>query len=265
LPVLASAAPVQKSLSLVGRGAFHIGLTGVPFGVATMRWTSSAGVERVLLTADAAAGDQKLTVLLARGTTNLTTLYGQKQSVSVGSHRATLASQPGIDPPYSVVRWQPSTGLWAEVAGSVDEKDVLSLASQVTFERTYACVVPFKLRPPPPTLGGTVSGCSVGYAAGSWTGQFTYDYGTWTLDVGRSDEAGMDFKETLGGRPAWTDKGSGGGGPPTLRVQVSYGGNRVADLKASGKYSTTTVTNIAIGYEMIDSLNPADWWQVPVG
>jgi hypothetical protein len=44
---------------------------------------------------------------------------------------------------------------------------------------------------------------------------------------------------------------------------VSYGGDRVADVKATGKYETATVTNFAIGYDMIDSPSPADWWQVP--
>ena len=59
---------------------------------------------------------------ILREAEHLATLFGQKQTVSVGSHRATMASQTGVDPPYTVVRWQPSTGLWAEVSGSIDDE-----------------------------------------------------------------------------------------------------------------------------------------------
>ena len=267
LPLLDEATSIKKLPSVVGRGAFHIGLAGVSFAVATVQWTSGAGLERVVVTPDTVGRHEPVTVLLTRASSDLTSLTGSKQNVTVGTHRATLIDASG-DPqaPYTVVRWQPSTGLWAEVSGSLDAKAALTLATQVTFERTYACVVPFEVRPPKGTLAGKVSACSVSYAAGSWTGQFTYDYGNWLVDLARADEAGMDFKETIGGRPAWTDRGDGGGGAsPTLRVQVSYGGNRVADLKASGRYSTTTVANLASAYVMIDSPSPAEWWQVPTG
>jgi hypothetical protein len=275
LPVLKGGLPAEKSASAVGRGAFHVGVGELPFSVATMQWTSDSGLERVLVTPtpapeptdstdpSVAAGGSRVSITLARSTGALTTLGGQKQVVNVGAHKGQLITQTDTVPPLTIVRWQPGGGLWAEVSGQIDEKAALTIATGVSFDRTYACVVPFQLRPRPPTKAGTVSSCTVSYAAGSWSGQFTYDYGSWTLDLGRADEAGMDFKETIGGRPAWTDKADGGGGPPTLRIQVSYGGTRVADLKATGRYEPTTVTNFAIGYEMIDSASPADWWQVP--
>ncbi len=277
LPVLVGGISAQKAVSTVGRGAFHVGLGELPFNVATMQWTSYSGLERVLVTPDVsavptratdpttAARDSKVTIALARSTGGLTALAGVKQPINIGTHKGQLVTQPNTVPPLTIVRWQPGTGLWAEVSGEIDEKTAMTIATQVSFDRTYACVVPFQLRPPPPTMAGKVSACTVSYAAGSWTGQFTYDYGAWTLDLSRADEAGMDFKETIGGRPAWTDKADGGGGPPTLRIQVSYGGDRVADVKAAGKYDPVTVTNFAIGYVMIDSPSPSDWWQVPTG
>jgi len=276
LPVLIGAAPAQKAVSTVGRGAFHVGVGELPFSVATMQWSSTAGLERVLVTPNltpepgrtdptVVGRDPRVTIALARSTGGLTTLLGDKQPINIGTHRGQMVTQANTVPPLTIVRWQPGAGLWAEVSGEIDEKTAMTIATGVSFDRTYACVVPFELRPPPPTLAGKVSACSVAYAAGSWTGQFTYDYGTWTLDLARADEAGMDFKETIDGRPAWTDRAEGGGGPPTLRIQVSYGGNRVADVQATGKYESVTVTNFAIGYEMIDSPSPSDWWQVPTG
>jgi len=277
LPVLIGAAPAQKAVSTVGRGSFHVDVGALPFTVATMQWSSTAGLERVLVTPNVvpergrttdptvAGLDSRVTIALARSTGGLTTLLGDKQAINIGDHKGQLVTQDNTAPPLTIVRWQPSNGLWAEVSGQIDEKTAITIASGVSFDRTYACVVPFELRPRPPAVAGKVSACSVAYAAGSWSGQFTYDYGTWTLDLARADEAGMDFKETLGGRPAWTERADGGGGPPFLRIQVSYGGNRVADVRATGKYEPVTVTNFAIGYEMIDSPTPSDWWQVPTG
>lgn len=277
LPILADGLSAQKAVATVGRGAFHVGVGELPFGVSTMQWTSHSGLERVLVTPDvspeptrttdptAVALDANVTISLARSAAGLTALGGDKQPITIGTHKGLLATQSNTASPLTTVRWQPGTGLWAEVTGEIDEKTAITIASQVSFDRTYACVVPFQLRPAPPTKAGKVSACTVSYAAGSWTGQFTYDYGPWTLDLTRADEAGMDFKETIGGRPAWTDKSDGGGGLPTLRIQVSYGGTRVADVKATGKYETATVTNFASGYYMIDSPNPSDWWQVPTG
>jgi hypothetical protein len=249
----------------------------LPFSVATMQWSSTAGLERVLVTPNivperarstdptAVGRDSRVTIVLARSTGGLTALLGEKQAITIGIHHGQMVTQADTVPPLTIVRWLPGTGLWAEVSGQIDEKTAITIATAVSFDRTYACVVPFQLRSPASTKLGKVSACTVAYAAGSWTGQFTYDYGTWALDLARADEAGMDFKETLGGRPAWTERAEGGGGPPTLRIQVSYGGNRVADVRATGKYDPTTVTNFAIGYEMIDSPSPSDWWQVPTG
>jgi hypothetical protein len=277
LPVLVGAAPAQKALTTVGRGAFHLGVGDLPFTVATMQWTSYSGLERVEVTPNVTpepgrnsdptgvGRDSRVSIVLARSTGGLTTLVGEKQSINIGTHKGQLVTQSNTVRPLTIVRWQPGTGLWAEVSGVMDEDTAMTIATGVSFDRTYACVVPFELRPRPPAIAGKVSACNVSYAAGSWTGKFTYDYGTWTLDLGRADEAGMDFKEMLGGRPAWTERADGGGGPPVLRIQVSYGGNRVADVRATGKYDQLTVTNFASGYEMIDSPSPSDWWQVPTG
>ncbi len=257
LPALPVAAGETLSPAAVSQAALlHLTVDPLPFPVVMAQWASLGDSERLILTKPGTASGlvEGVTVQLNRTTADLVPLDGAKTSVLVDGHAATLAVSSG---PFAVLRWQPVAGLWAEVSGALDAAGVQTLAADVRLDRTFRCVVPFRLTNLP--AGAQLSTCQLAFDSTVFTGSLTVAVGDWFVTVLSVPGALSTSTSTLGGHPAQVSEEPGDGGHKIMEVRVDYGNGYLADLTAEGPYDPAEVTAIALGFVAATGTDPAGW------
>ncbi len=244
--------PAVLLAKTIGRdhGAFHLDFVGVPGPVTQAQWSSFEGWERLVVEAGryeitAEAGDPK----------DLDGPLATTTPVRVGGVPGLLSQADGM----AQVRWQPVTGLWAQVTVNGNAALAQQLATALRMDRAFRCGVPFRL--PGLAKNAGIQGC--GLTVNPVGSESTVTVGTswWAVTVVLSPTQ-FTPSTTVGGFGADVSEHAGDGGRQILEIELAVGAGETASFTAEGKYTRQEVLAMAAGYQQVAPYDqPAVWPQ----
>ena len=259
-PLAPKALPARANPSVVGSdaGLFHLDLTGLTDPVTVAQWDSFDRWERLFVQ----EGNRTIQAVIAPDVKNFDSLSGALSTSRVNGATATLALDSTHDGDLVQVRWQPESGLWAQVSVGGDEKAALSVATGLRIDRVYRCAVPFRLDKVP--ADAQVQSCRLVIDGAGSSASVTVGTGSWSLTIG--DERGsVDPDSKLGRWPAHVQEFTGDGKSRVLQVDLDLG-DHVVDATAEGGYDRAAVLAAMASYREVAPYDqPASWTGGPLG
>ncbi|MGY0004675.1 hypothetical protein [Micromonospora sp. I033] len=260
-PVAAGAATAVDSAAEVGRPLLlHLSLARLPFPVTGAQYQQliDERQERLAIEGVGNNGEQReLIVRVGVNTKDFEALAGERKAIRVAGRPGTFALEKIDGRRYAVLRWRAANGLWLQVAGARDETDALTVAASVRLDRTYRCVVPYRLRALPPTM--KPESCSMVFRGTTVISMLSVSNGTFhvlfTTDPGRVTDA----NERIGGRSARVLEHRGDGGAQIMEVAVDQGDSTMLSLTASGRYDPAVVRRIVAECDWTGGQDPGMW------
>ena len=134
-------------------------------------------------------------------------------------------------------------------------------AKSVRLDRTYRCVMPFRVRSLPSTMKPTA--CSVMFDDIGVTGMLNAGDGRWNILFDAHRGRLKEPNEEIGGRSARVLEHPGDGGAQIMEVTADQDGT-VLSLTASGQYDAALVRQLAAGCDWIGGDDPATWPTEPL-
>ncbi len=149
-PPLVTGAPVAAFTPTALGGdptLFHLDVTGLRSWT-SLRWTAMAGYEELRATSFEAGGE--LFVEASGSREKLPGLAGEINPTTVNGVAAEAVRAipgAGVPPPRGdhAVRWEAVPGVWVQVVVQAGPEVALRMAERVRLDRTFRCVVPFRL------------------------------------------------------------------------------------------------------------------------
>ncbi|MER7474537.1 hypothetical protein [Micromonospora sp. NPDC000018] len=259
-PVATGAATAVESADEVGRPLLlHLSLAELPFPIIGVQYQQliDERQERLAINGVDNNGQQReITVRVGANTKDFEPLAGERKAVRVAGRPGTFALEKIDDRRYAVLRWRAANGLWLQVAGARDQTDALTIAANVRLDRTYRCVVPYRLRSLPATM--KPESCSMMFSGTTATSMLSVSSGTFNILFTTDSGQVRDANERIAGRPARVVEHPGDGGAQIMEVAVEQGGT-VLSLTASGRYDPTLVRRIAAECEWTGGQDPGTW------
>jgi len=195
-------------------------------------------------------------VQAGRRAADLDPLSGTRHDVTVNGHSAVAALISQGPRPFVTVRWQPVTGLWAQVSGDMSQATAVAIAAEVRLDQVHRCAVPFRL--PNAPANARISSCNITFGDAQVLATVSVEVSSWAVTVGVMPGGVRDTNEVLGGRPARVDEHSGDGGGRIMEITVDRGDHAV-NLTAEGAYNAAVVRSLAGGAVLSSGNDPADW------
>jgi hypothetical protein len=223
-------------------------------------WASVGDFER--LAVSGSDNDTSFELIIATSTRNMDKLEGARSTITVSGHSAqyAFASSGGLS--RALLRWQPASGVWAQLAGNWPAATAKHLAESIRFDRTYLCPAPFQL--PNPPAHATRTTCTVSVVNGVANGTASIALGSWDVVI---DTAGAQLDSTnttLGGHPARVQETPGDGGHTILQINVDHGAGHLVNLVAEGHYDANVAKAIAGSVQPVTDPDPAHWPTSPL-
>ena len=260
LPLAPAASPALTAPDEVGRNPLllHVWLATLPFPATNVQALNIGGQESLSIEGPGAADGSAPTFVVQAGrrAADLDPLSGTRHDVTVNGRAAVAAVNSRAVRPFVTVRWQPVTGLWAQVSGAMNQATAVAIAAEVRLDQVRRCAVPFRL--PDAPANARISSCNITFADGQVLATVGVQVSGWTVGVGVMPGGVRNANEVLGGRPARVVEHSGDGSGRIMEIRVDRGDHFV-DLTAEGAYNAAVVRSLAGGVVLSGGSDPADW------